>query len=104
MTAPSKQLDQFVVRLPGGLREHIKAAADANGRSMNAEIVHVLDRHFRPLRHFDVGAPYPADHDPDTDEPPEALPPEVRAALTKLVEQITNDAQRRLNDWLGAKG
>lgn len=42
MTAPSKQLDQFVVRLPDGMRDRIKAAAEANNRSMNAEIVATL--------------------------------------------------------------
>lgn len=31
--------DQFVVRLPDGMREKISADAKANGRSMNAEIV-----------------------------------------------------------------
>lgn len=40
---PSKQLDQFVVRLPDGMRDRIKAAADANNRSMNAEIVSALE-------------------------------------------------------------
>lgn len=44
MTAPSKQLDQFVVRLPDGMRDRIKAAAEANNRSMNAEIVATLER------------------------------------------------------------
>ena len=43
MTAPSKQLDQFVLRLPAGMRERIRAVADANNRSMNAEIVSRLE-------------------------------------------------------------
>lgn len=43
MTAPSKQLDQFVLRLPEGMRERIKAAAEANNRSMNAEILARLE-------------------------------------------------------------
>lgn len=41
---PSKQLDQFVLRLPDGMRDRIKAAAEANNRSMNAEIVARLER------------------------------------------------------------
>lgn len=45
-TPPSKQLDQFVVRLPDGMRDRIKAAAAANNRSMNAEIVAVLQEHY----------------------------------------------------------
>lgn len=31
--------DQFALRMPDGLRDQIRAAAEANGRSMNAEIV-----------------------------------------------------------------
>jgi hypothetical protein len=43
---PSKQLDQFVVRLPYGMRDRIKAAAEKNNRSMNAEIVATLRPHY----------------------------------------------------------
>lgn len=35
--------DQFQIRLPPGMRERIKIAADANNRSMNAEIVATLE-------------------------------------------------------------
>ncbi|WP_108259275.1 Arc family DNA-binding protein [Mangrovicoccus ximenensis] len=35
--------DKFIVRLPDGMRDRIKAAADANGRSMNAEVVATLE-------------------------------------------------------------
>ena len=31
--------DKFMVRLPPGVREQIKALAKENGRSMNAEII-----------------------------------------------------------------
>jgi len=34
--------DQFRLRLPDGLRDQIRDAAEASGRSMNAEIVHRL--------------------------------------------------------------
>lgn len=44
--APSQSQDKFIVRLPNGLRERIKAKADENGRSMNAEIVQVLEREY----------------------------------------------------------
>lgn len=44
--APSRTQDQFIVRLPEGMRDRIKTAADKNGRSMNAEIVHVLEHAF----------------------------------------------------------
>lgn len=36
---PSRTADQFVLRLPDGMRDRIAEAAKANNRSMNAEIV-----------------------------------------------------------------
>ncbi|OWJ72512.1 hypothetical protein CDV50_04890 [Haematobacter massiliensis] len=53
-TPPSKQLDQFVVRLPDGMRERIKVAAETNNRSMNAEIVATLEEKYpAPSESFD---------------------------------------------------
>lgn len=40
--------EKFVLRLPDGMRNRIKAVADANGRSMNAEIVVALEEKFPP--------------------------------------------------------
>lgn len=39
-----KRMDQFVLRLPAGLREKVKESADRNIRSMNSEIVFHLQR------------------------------------------------------------
>lgn len=44
--APSRNLAKFVVRLPEGMRDRIAKAAEANGRSMNAEIVKRLEDSF----------------------------------------------------------
>lgn len=41
---PSDAADKFIVRLPPGMRDNIADAAKANGRSMNAEIIHRLDQ------------------------------------------------------------
>lgn len=43
---PSRTAEQFVVRFPDGMRDRIAEAAKANGRSMNAEIVHRLQESF----------------------------------------------------------
>lgn len=45
---PSQNQDKFVLRLPDGMRDRIKAAAEANSRSMNAEIVHTLEQAYPP--------------------------------------------------------
>lgn len=41
---PSQLADRFQVRMPEGLRDRIREAADANSRSMNAEIVATLEK------------------------------------------------------------
>lgn len=38
--------DKFMLRLPRGMRQRIRRAADSNGRSMNQEIIHALESHF----------------------------------------------------------
>jgi plasmid stability protein len=43
---PSQKQDQFIVRLPDGMRERIRVAAEANSRSMNAEIVATLEEKY----------------------------------------------------------
>lgn len=42
----SDQQDKFMLRLPDGMRELIKDAAESAGRSMNAEIVQRLEASF----------------------------------------------------------
>lgn len=42
-----KGSDQIALRLPPGLRDAVKAAAKANGRSMNSEVIQILDRALR---------------------------------------------------------
>lgn len=42
-TYPSDKQDQFVVRFPEGMRDALKKVAEANGRSMNAEIIARLE-------------------------------------------------------------
>ena len=39
----AKDQDKFVLRLPDGMRDRIKAVPDKNNRSMNAEIVATLE-------------------------------------------------------------
>ncbi len=38
--------DQFIVRLPDGMRKHLARIAERNGRSMNAEVVAALAMYF----------------------------------------------------------
>lgn len=43
---PSDKQDQYMVRLPAGMRERLKAASDLASRSLNAEIVERLEGSF----------------------------------------------------------
>lgn len=43
MAKAGRGSDQFVVRLPDGMRERIRLHADANGRSMNSELVSLIE-------------------------------------------------------------
>lgn len=42
----NRESDRFMLRLPDGMRDRIKAAAEANNRSMNAEIVATLQEKY----------------------------------------------------------
>ncbi|MDW9626504.1 Arc family DNA-binding protein [Sinorhizobium meliloti] len=44
MNKTTRKSDQFPLRLPDGLRDRLRAAAEENRRSMNAEIVVHLER------------------------------------------------------------
>ncbi|MGH2342560.1 Arc family DNA-binding protein [Segnochrobactraceae bacterium EtOH-i3] len=53
---PSQLAERFQVRMPDGLRDRIRDAAEHNGRSMNAEIVARLEESFtRGLMMSDEG-------------------------------------------------
>jgi hypothetical protein len=43
-----QQADKFVIRLPEGMRDRIRQNAEANRRTMNAEIIHYIDRALVP--------------------------------------------------------
>jgi hypothetical protein len=45
LARPGRGSDQFMVRLPDGMRDTIAKMAERNGRSMNAEIVSALADH-----------------------------------------------------------
>jgi predicted DNA-binding protein len=45
--AKTKRADQFMLRLPDGMRDELATLAEANGLSMNAEIVEAIERHLQ---------------------------------------------------------
>lgn len=47
-------VEKFVIRLPNGLREQIKALSEQNRRSMNSEIIMVLEKHIQQFIQADA--------------------------------------------------
>lgn len=43
----NKESDKFMLRFPEGMRERMKSLATENRRSMNSEIITILDREMR---------------------------------------------------------
>lgn len=81
---PSETQDRFMVRLPDGMRDKIRVAADAAKRTMSAEIVARLEATFQD----DFGVPdfVTGDRIDTLSEDLEALRAEVRALAMKLAE------------------
>lgn len=46
--SPSRFLDKIIIRVPNGMRDRIKRVADSNNRSVNAELLVLLERTFPP--------------------------------------------------------
>lgn len=87
---PSQTQQKFIVRLPDGMRERIRTAAEANNRSMNAEIIHALEFYYG----FDGLRPDWLNHDgPHTEHEQQAID-----AIQDDAETITSAlrAARRL--------
>jgi hypothetical protein len=50
-TSTNRESDKIIVRLPEGMREDISALAEANSRSMTAEVVEALKNHLNSPDH-----------------------------------------------------
>jgi hypothetical protein len=52
--SPSRSLDKIIIRLPDGLKERIRRVAERNDRSVNAELLVLLERAYPPDAILDV--------------------------------------------------
>jgi hypothetical protein len=90
---PSELAERFQIRLPPGLRDRIKATAEANGRSMNTEIVSTLENAYP-----DPGAVNPFDLGfADRIDGIQEMLNELRG-FTEAVQKSANDIVRRYPD------
>ena len=75
---PSEQQDRLIIRFPDGMRDRIAALAKANGRSMNAEVISMVEASFRRAER------------PTNEEQKSDLAHEIRE-LRGTIEKLQND-------------
>lgn len=107
-----RDYDQFIVRLPDGMRDRIKAKADRADMSMNEAIVWALAQHFpaptsladRVAEITDMVATMKQSGDPNADV--DRLIDELDDTLRKIVDgkiraaqDFKNAVQRRIEEW-----
>lgn len=89
--ATNRESDKIMLRVPDGLRDRIRAAAEANRRSMNAEIVATLeDKYPVPETRLDLLARYLLDVLPGV------TPPQARHMALALAPDIESAAREQL--------
>ncbi len=104
--APSQSQDKFIVRLPDGMRERLKAVAERNRRSMNQEAVAALAFHLDEEEHFassDARFAMQVVEGPPQDyefSPPEDSLIVTQPDLDRIVERTIMETLKRL----GVKG
>ncbi len=92
-TKSPARVEKFVIRLPNGLRDQIRLLSEQNRRSMNSEILVVLENHIQQQFMEQMAAA-----NPDSSFKPglrtteqelthrlESLPPEKKEALLELL-------------------
>lgn len=88
--------DQFPLRLPDGMRDRIKSAAEANNRSMNAEIVATLEEKYPApaAKAEDIAREY-------REIAMLALDPDTPQSVSKTLIDRMNDLDRAYRDMTG---
>jgi hypothetical protein len=87
-------IEKFVIRLPNGLRNRIRQLSEQNRRSMNSEIIMVLESHIRQqfMEHL-------AEANPDSDFAPGQR--KTEAELNKMLESLPAQKKEALLELLG---
>lgn len=92
-------IEKFVIRLPKGLRKKIKHLSEQNRRSMNSEIIMVLEKHIQQ---------YLADDNHEFSAAAEEFTPEhnggqklTDSELTRRLENLPEEKKQALLELLG---
>ena len=94
-------IEKFVIRLPKGLRKKIKHLSEQNRRSMNSEIIMVLEKHIQQhlLDHASEFAVSPMSLE-SLDENQGVHRPSI-SELTKRLENLPEEKKQALLELLG---
>jgi len=85
--SPSRSLDKIIIRLPDGLKERIRRVAERNDRSVNAELLVLLERAYPPDAILDV-------YIRDIADLVKAAPAESQRDLWRTIFQKVEEASR----------
>ena len=94
MSKDDSKVPALVVRLPNGLRDQIRMLSEQNRRSMNSEIIMVLENH---IRHKFVEQM--AEANPDSDFAPGQR--KTEAELNRMLESLPAQKKEALLELLG---
>jgi len=102
---PSPALIQkFVIRLPKGLRKKIKHLSEQNRRSMNSEIIMVLEQHIQQhlMDHTEFSnRAGVSDASGDVEKETYGLEKPAQSELTKRLENLPEEKKQALLELLG---
>lgn len=87
-------VEKFVIRLPNGLRDRIRQLSEQNRRSMNSEIIMVLESHIRQQFMDNI-----AEANPDGDFAPGQR--KTEAELNRMLESLPAQKKEALLELLG---
>ena len=87
-------IEKFVIRLPNGLRDQIRQLSEQNRRSMNSEIIMVLESHIRQQFMDNM-----ANANPDGDFAPGQR--KTEAELNRMLESLPAQKKEALLNLLG---
>ena len=87
-------VEKFVIRLPNGLRDQIRQLSEQNRRSMNSEIIMVLESHIRQQFMDNL-----ASANPEGDFAPGQR--KTEAELNRMLESLPAQKKEALLELLG---
>ena len=90
----TRESDKFMLRLPDGMRERIKRSAEGSRRSMNAEIVDMIEDGLARVEYLEVQSASGIDTEPT----PSADIEQIVAEMTALYEHQIRAALYRVRD------